>query len=99
MASMIYLWAGAHRYRTSGTCSCGGGGVVVWTKTAAVEREGAIGCTGRGRASISKQDFSEKVIIAFLLFPELLVSEAGLLVAPGSAQFLHAFLCCIEGPI
>jgi hypothetical protein len=52
-------------------------GVVVWTKTAAVEREGAIGCIGRGYAYISKQDFSENLIVAFLLFLELvLVSEA-----------------------
>jgi hypothetical protein len=77
MTSIISSWeVHSSRYLTCGTGCCGAG-VLVWTKPAAAKREGYVGCTGRGCASISKQDFSDNLVVA------LLVREAGL-ISPGS---------------
>jgi hypothetical protein len=61
----------------------------VWTKPAAAKRECYVVCTSRGCASISKQDFSDNLIVA------LLVRETGL-ISPDSTQFLHAFCALLE---
>jgi hypothetical protein len=64
MTSIISSWE-AHMYLTCRTCCCGGG--VVWTKTAAAKRESTGGFTCRGCASISNQDYSDDLIVTFLL--------------------------------